>query len=84
MKAYVCVCLQDSILKITGVEESDEATYQCMATNQLGTSYSSAQLKVLSKCQTGEGRPGKDQYSYKKEKEGRRNYKVERGRKKGD
>lgn len=41
--------LQDSILKIKGVKESDEATYQCKATNQLGTSYSSGQLKVLSK-----------------------------------
>lgn len=50
----ICVCLQDSILKIKGVKESDEATYQCVATNQLGTSYSSAQLKVLSKYLAGE------------------------------
>ncbi|XP_050730835.1 contactin-like isoform X1 [Eriocheir sinensis] len=39
--------LVDSILKIKGVKESDEATYQCKASNQLGTTYSSGQLKVL-------------------------------------
>ncbi|XP_045597115.1 contactin [Procambarus clarkii] len=37
----------DSVLKIKEVTESDEATYQCKATNQLGSSFSSAQLKVL-------------------------------------
>lgn len=49
---YVYLCLQDSILKIKGVKESDEATYQCKASNQLGTTYSSGQLKVLSKYDT--------------------------------
>lgn len=37
----------DSILKIKSVTEEDQAMYQCKATNQLGSSYSSAELKVL-------------------------------------
>lgn len=54
MRVYCTVLfnqLQDSMLKIKSVKEEDEAMYQCKASNQLGSSYSSAQLKVLSKCQ---------------------------------
>ncbi|XP_042239978.1 contactin-like isoform X2 [Homarus americanus] len=47
----------DSVLKIKGVQESDEATYQCKATNQLGSSYSSAQLKVLKLAPTFRKKP---------------------------
>ncbi|XP_045114342.1 contactin-like [Portunus trituberculatus] len=49
--------IADSIFKIKGVKESDEAVYQCMATNQLGTSYSSAQLKVLKLAPTFRKKP---------------------------
>ncbi|KAK8720533.1 hypothetical protein OTU49_013266, partial [Cherax quadricarinatus] len=47
----------DSVLKIKGVIEADEATYQCKATNQLGSSFSSAQLKVLKLAPTFRKKP---------------------------
>ncbi|KAG0716945.1 Contactin [Chionoecetes opilio] len=49
--------LVDSIFKINGVKESDQATYQCVATNQLGTTFSSAQLKVLKLAPTFRKQP---------------------------
>ncbi|CAL4060903.1 unnamed protein product, partial [Meganyctiphanes norvegica] len=39
--------ITDSVLTIKSVEEKDQAMYQCTATNQLGSTYSSAQLTVL-------------------------------------
>lgn len=47
----------DSMLKIKQVTEADEAVYQCKATNQLGSSYSSAQLKVLKLAPTFRKKP---------------------------
>ena len=44
----IVLALQDSVLEIKGVQTSDEASYQCQATNQLGSSYSAAQLRVFS------------------------------------
>ncbi|XP_015109291.1 contactin [Diachasma alloeum] len=40
--------IQDNVLKIQRVEEDDAGMYQCRATNQLKTTYSSGQLRVLS------------------------------------
>ncbi|XP_076057553.1 contactin isoform X2 [Oratosquilla oratoria] len=39
--------ITDNILSIKNISEKDEAMYQCKASNQLGSAYSSAQLKVL-------------------------------------
>ncbi|KAK4306056.1 hypothetical protein Pmani_022099 [Petrolisthes manimaculis] len=47
----------DSILKIKQVKEEDEAMYQCKASNQLGSSYSLAQLKVLKLAPTFRKKP---------------------------
>ncbi|KAK7072713.1 Contactin-3, partial [Halocaridina rubra] len=47
----------DSMLKIHNISEEDEAMYQCKATNQLGSSFSSAQLKVLKLAPTFRKKP---------------------------
>lgn len=47
----------DSILKIKAVSEEDEAMYQCKATNQLGSAFSSGQLKVLKLAPTFRKKP---------------------------
>ncbi|XP_043215270.1 contactin-like [Amphibalanus amphitrite] len=39
--------IQDSLLTFKNVTDTDQAMYQCRATNQLGSTYSSAQLRVL-------------------------------------
>ncbi|XP_037068317.1 contactin-like isoform X2 [Pollicipes pollicipes] len=39
--------VQDSLLSIKNVTDTDQAMYQCRATNQLGSTYSSGQLRVL-------------------------------------
>ena len=39
--------ITDSVLEIKGVKPSDEASYQCKATNQLSSSYSAAQLRIF-------------------------------------
>ncbi|KAA0195696.1 hypothetical protein HAZT_HAZT002034 [Hyalella azteca] len=46
-----------SVLQIMKVQASDEASYQCKATNQLGSSYSAAQLRVFKLAPTFRKQP---------------------------
>lgn len=41
--------IYENILSIDNVNERDQGMYQCKATNHLGSSYSSGQLRVISK-----------------------------------
>lgn len=41
--------IYDDVLTIDGVIERDQGMYQCKATNDLGSAYSSGQLRVISK-----------------------------------
>ena len=41
--------IHENILTIDSVIERDQGMYQCKATNQVGSMYSSGQLRVISK-----------------------------------
>lgn len=49
--------ITSSVLQILKVKESDEASYQCQATNQLGSSYSAAQLRIFKLAPTFRKKP---------------------------